>query len=47
MRKLKNDLNIGIKLWSQLVFAMHATGVRQDELLSLKWHDNVSARKNN
>lgn len=30
-----------------MVFGMHTTGVRQDELLSLKWQDNDSERKNN
>jgi integrase len=44
---MKNNSNTGITLWSQLVFVMHATGIRQGELLSLKWHDNDSDRKNN
>lgn len=44
---MKNNSNTSIKLWSQLVFLMQATGVRSGELLSLKWHYNDSDRKNN
>lgn len=47
MRKMKNNSTTGIELWSQLVFIMHTTGVRQGELISLKWHYSDSDRKNN
>lgn len=47
MRKMKNNSNTGITLCSQLFFVMYTTGLRQGELLSLKWHDNDSDRKNN
>lgn len=46
-KKMKNNSNNAIKLWSQLVFGLHTTGVRQGELLSLKRHYNYSDRNNN
>ncbi|MDR7080190.1 integrase [Neobacillus niacini] len=44
---MNNNSNARLKPWSYLLLVMHATGVRQGELLSLKWHDKDSARKNN